>query len=275
MAIGMHWEGHIITSCSSGVLHAVLQAVQCVAMGGFHTVAVTGTGAMAWGCNDAGQLGTGDYHDRRQPAPAAGLEQQHVAAVACGASHTLFLCKCGLRTHSKPCSCIPGLVLRAARPGPLMASAAKHFLSRGPPLQIVLLTFCDKLFWQIARRGSQSNQGEPIDTSITASLLLLRRDGSVLGCGLNDSGQLPLGPTLQQSTVAQQHEQEGSLPQQQHQQPDQPQQQHTSGGTGSSDPANGQPGSMTVPTPQPLHLHFLPVANLTLGSFLRICALCT
>ena len=64
-------------------------------MGGFHTVAVTNTGIMAWGCNDAGQLGTGDCHDRRQPAPVAGLGQQRVAAVACGASHTLFLCRCG------------------------------------------------------------------------------------------------------------------------------------------------------------------------------------
>ena len=84
----------------------------------------------------------------------------------------------------------------------------------------------------------------------------------MLGCGLNDSGQLPLGPTLQQSTAMQQNEQEGSLQQQPHQQPAQPQEQHSRGGTGSSNPADGQ--CMTVPMPQPLYLQFLQVDNLTL-----------
>lgn len=111
--------------------------------------------------------------------------------------------------------------------------------------------------------------------TVTGSLLSWRRDGSILGCGLNDSGQLPLVSTLQQSTATQQHEQEGSPPQQQQKQPDQPQQRHSRGGTGSSDPAEGQSHSVTVPLPQALHLHFLQVANLTLGSLpvFHMCAL--
>jgi Regulator of chromosome condensation (RCC1) repeat len=90
-----------------GLFYDVAQAVRCVAMGGFHTVAVADTSVFAWGCNDAGQLGTGDFADRRQPIPVAGLAQRHVTAVACGASHTLFLCKCGLSiTRPRMCMCL-------------------------------------------------------------------------------------------------------------------------------------------------------------------------
>ena len=85
------------------------------------------------------------------------------------------------------------------------------------------------------------------------------RDGGVFGCGLNDSGQLPLELALQQSTAAQQHDQEGSLPQQQHQQPDQPQQQQSSCGTGRSNAAYGQFSFVLMP--QPLHLQCLQVVN--------------
>lgn len=79
--------------CCSDVETGFLQAVRCVALGGFHTVAVTDAGVAAWGCNDAGQLGTGDVSDRRQPAAVPALAGRSITAVACGASHTLFLCK--------------------------------------------------------------------------------------------------------------------------------------------------------------------------------------
>lgn len=63
-------------------------------MGGFHTVAVTDASVAAWGCNEAGQLGTGDRSDRRQPVEVAALAGKDVAAAACGASHSIFLCRC-------------------------------------------------------------------------------------------------------------------------------------------------------------------------------------
>lgn len=84
------------------LLYLQLQAVQYVAMGAFHTVAVTDVGAAAFGANDFGQLGTGNAADRQQPAAVAGLDGRAVISVACGAAHTLFLCRCAAWITSAP-----------------------------------------------------------------------------------------------------------------------------------------------------------------------------
>lgn len=199
-------------------------------MGGFHTMAVTDAGVAAWGCNDTGQLGTGDRADRRQPAGVAALAGKDVTAVACGASHTLFLCRCRLSSDFKrPETCV----------------------------------------WQLLQAPNSSHLKTPkvmqpayhqVDTAVhtvhivctLVSIALVCRDGSVLGCGLNDNGQLPLGlPQRQLSSAAQQPQLQpaGSA----------------DGGIGASGNAATavQAGSTAVLTPQPLHLPFLQVGCIT------------
>lgn len=72
---------------------APVQHVRCVAAGGHHTVAVTDTTVCAWGANNCGQLGTRTFKDKAAPTDIKELEKAGVASVACGAHHTLFLCK--------------------------------------------------------------------------------------------------------------------------------------------------------------------------------------
>ncbi|KAL3132600.1 hypothetical protein ABBQ32_009129 [Trebouxia sp. C0010 RCD-2024] len=72
-----------------------LQHVRCVAAGGHHTVAVTDTAVCAWGSNSCGQLGTRTFMDKASPTEIKELEGARVDHVACGAQHTLFLCRDG------------------------------------------------------------------------------------------------------------------------------------------------------------------------------------
>lgn len=71
----------------------LLQHVRCVAAGGHHTVAVTDTTVCAWGSNSCGQLGTRTFMDKAAPTDIKELEGANVDNVACGAQHTLFLCR--------------------------------------------------------------------------------------------------------------------------------------------------------------------------------------
>ena len=74
-------------------LACLLQHVRCVAAGGHHTVAVTDTSVCAWGSNSCGQLGTRTFMDKAAPTDVKELEGVAVDNVACGAQHTLFLCR--------------------------------------------------------------------------------------------------------------------------------------------------------------------------------------
>ena len=74
-------------------MYLSVQHVRCVAAGGHHTVAVTDTSVCAWGANNCGQLGTRTFKDKAAPTDIKELEHVGVASVACGAHHTLFLCK--------------------------------------------------------------------------------------------------------------------------------------------------------------------------------------
>lgn len=80
-----------LTMCSH--VWCVLQHVRCVAAGGHHTVAVTDTAVCAWGSNSCGQLGTRTFKDKASPTDIKELEGTGVDNVACGAQHTLFLCR--------------------------------------------------------------------------------------------------------------------------------------------------------------------------------------
>ncbi|KAK9845284.1 hypothetical protein WJX81_002356 [Elliptochloris bilobata] len=72
--------------------------VMHIAAGLAHTAACCDAGgAYAWGWNADGQLGTGDDQGRNAPTLLeAGLADEHVIKVACGARHTLALTQRGV-----------------------------------------------------------------------------------------------------------------------------------------------------------------------------------
>ena len=77
--------------CTSSEL--MLQGVRAIAAGGQHTVAVTDTSVYSWGSNSSGQLGTRTFRDKKIPTEVKDLAGEGVCQVACGAEHTLFLCR--------------------------------------------------------------------------------------------------------------------------------------------------------------------------------------
>ena len=56
-------------------------------------MAVTDNQVCAWGANNCGQLGTRTFKDKAAPTDIKELEGAGVETVACGAQHTLFLCR--------------------------------------------------------------------------------------------------------------------------------------------------------------------------------------
>jgi alpha-tubulin suppressor-like RCC1 family protein len=67
---------------------AFLSGVTAVAGGAFHSLAVVGGGAFAWGGNFDGQLGIGSTADIPTPLPVVGLNSG-VTAIAAGSNHSL------------------------------------------------------------------------------------------------------------------------------------------------------------------------------------------
>ncbi len=68
------------------------QMVTQVVCGAHHTLCVTATSQVyAWGQNDHGQLGLGDFHARRTPATVDGLWALPVLQLAAGDSHSAAL----------------------------------------------------------------------------------------------------------------------------------------------------------------------------------------
>ena len=57
-------------------------------------MAVTDTAVYSWGSNKCGQLGTRTFQDKNKPTEITDLAGKHVTQVACGAAHTVFLCRC-------------------------------------------------------------------------------------------------------------------------------------------------------------------------------------
>ncbi|XP_064458774.1 probable E3 ubiquitin-protein ligase HERC4 isoform X2 [Ornithodoros turicata] len=63
-----------------------------VACGGYHSVALTLSGALfVWGLNSFGQLGTNDKNDRFVPTVLKSLRSQRIKHVCCGENHTACL----------------------------------------------------------------------------------------------------------------------------------------------------------------------------------------
>jgi hypothetical protein len=80
--------------CVTLMLFVLVQGVRWVAMGAYHTVAVSEAGVTAFGCNTVGQLGIGREKSAFQPVALREFASGQVASAACGSEHTLFLCKC-------------------------------------------------------------------------------------------------------------------------------------------------------------------------------------
>ena len=84
--------------CTAGAFVDADLRVAFVACGLDHTVAVTtGGGVIVFGCNDAGQLGTGNDHDQPTPVLLTGaeLEGVRIAGCAAGSSFTLLMSDTG------------------------------------------------------------------------------------------------------------------------------------------------------------------------------------
>lgn len=72
-----------------------LQGVRAMDAGWTHTVAVTDNEVYAWGENTYGQLGTRTFRSSDHPTEVESLKGQGAALVACGARHTVVLCRDG------------------------------------------------------------------------------------------------------------------------------------------------------------------------------------
>lgn len=86
------------TEEGASVLHprrVPLQGVRAMAAGGAHTVAVTDEEVYAWGDNSYGQLGLRHFRDVSHPHEVKDLAGAGVVQVACGARHSIFVCRDG------------------------------------------------------------------------------------------------------------------------------------------------------------------------------------
>jgi alpha-tubulin suppressor-like RCC1 family protein len=93
-----HTHTHTQISCKDRLSHAaylesLAAGIVAIALGVQHTCALlTGGGAVCWGDNQKGQLGTGDTTDRRTPTVVTGLETGEsridIARRRCHGGHT-------------------------------------------------------------------------------------------------------------------------------------------------------------------------------------------
>lgn len=78
-----------------------------VAAGSYHTVALTDEEVYSWGDNSCGQLGNRTFRSVSLPSEVIDLAGRGVCQVACGAAHTLFVCRdgevygCGSSAHGQ------------------------------------------------------------------------------------------------------------------------------------------------------------------------------
>jgi alpha-tubulin suppressor-like RCC1 family protein len=70
--------------------------VRAISAGADHALALTGAGqVLAWGANDAGQLGNGRTADRHRPVQASLPAGTRVTAISAGCQHSLALTASG------------------------------------------------------------------------------------------------------------------------------------------------------------------------------------
>lgn len=87
---------HLVRVAQPMAPHVALR-VHAVACGAAHTLAVTEGGRLfGWGANDDGQLGCGDSAMRPRPEACGGGSLPAVAAIACGALHSVAVTRAGV-----------------------------------------------------------------------------------------------------------------------------------------------------------------------------------
>ncbi|RLN90046.1 hypothetical protein BBJ28_00009910 [Nothophytophthora sp. Chile5] len=94
--VGFNMRGQLGLGTSASVTEPTLvqelaaKRVAYVACSYFHTAIVMDDGELfVCGCNDYGQLGTGDHNGRTVPRPVGFFSRRPVLAVACGQHHTV------------------------------------------------------------------------------------------------------------------------------------------------------------------------------------------
>jgi alpha-tubulin suppressor-like RCC1 family protein len=94
------WGHNIVGGCGDGTSITRLEPVQVLNLtnvvkvdgGGSHNLALTEDGALwAWGRNDRGQLGDGTNETRFEPVRIHALDDVEIATFSCGYFHTLLL----------------------------------------------------------------------------------------------------------------------------------------------------------------------------------------
>jgi hypothetical protein len=114
--------------------------VRYVAAGSHHTVALTDEEVYSWGDNAGGQLGNRTFRPVSLPSEVVDLAGRGVCQVACGAQHTLFVCRsgdvlgCGSSAHGQlpAVECDPD----TSRPAP---EGSGMLLATPTPLRLTFL----------------------------------------------------------------------------------------------------------------------------------------
>jgi len=185
------------------------------------TAAVTPGTLLAWGRNNAGELGDGTRTDRALPAPVPGLTA--VTALSEGSGHTLAVLSNGtVRAwgNNSNGQLGDGTTTNRSTPAPVPGLTGVVAVAGGLAHSLALLADGRLFAWgrnsqgQLGIGSSGGDQRTPVQVqnlglsrvkAVAAGdnfTLVLSSDGTVLACGDNVSGALGDGTTTDRSTLA-------------------------------------------------------------------------
>jgi alpha-tubulin suppressor-like RCC1 family protein len=204
---------------STPVQVAGLTGVTAIAAGSAHSVALKSDGSVvAWGVNSSGQLGNGTTTQRTSPTTVPGLTG--VVAIAAGLNHTVALKSDGsVVAWGENANGQLGDSTDTDRTGPVgvsgltsgvVAIAAGHYHTLAVKSDGSVVAWGNNANGQVGD-GSQTTAWVPTQVSgLTSGVaevaaggfhsLARKADGSVVGWGLNNFGQLGDGSTTQRLT---------------------------------------------------------------------------
>lgn len=211
------------TTVSKNYWVHVLSNIRALSAGTFHSLAVGQNGkAYAWGGNDDGELGTGDINKRLLPTEIPGAV--NIKAVAAGGYHSLLLTAGGtVLGTGRNFEGELGDGTTTARHS--LVSVKNAFLigsiAAGGTYSVILKPFTkvmatgQNIYGQLGV-GDTNERDAPVPMLIASNILavasgsangnhslLLRADGTVWACGLNQYGQLGNGTTNNSPVPAQ------------------------------------------------------------------------
>ncbi|WP_018908983.1 Ig-like domain repeat protein [Salinispora arenicola] len=197
--------------------------VTAIAVGTFHTLALTSTGALlAWGGNGFGELGDGTTTARNEPVPVNVPAGTTITAIAGGRGHSLALTSTGtVLAWGKNNEGQLGDGTNANSTTPvdvdLPPGTTVTAIAGGGSNSLALTSAGTVLAWGLNSSGqlgdgTTTDRSTPVDvnlppgTTVTAiaggdpNSLALTSAGTVLAWGLNSSGQLGDGTTTDSTT---------------------------------------------------------------------------